>query len=181
MMDGFSESLRQFKDQAYVDTTLRYLRKYWSTKRETITVRVISTEAKNTDTSKFRNEIRAFLYQTPKNLEEMISDIKSDHKSLEYEVQGYIDQELEVPEDLYNDYKLKFRISTQIRAYEKEFFYLKVLKLGEKPQLVLRALALLSQERTLEEVFTAPEFLFELLGIYDARIIVYRKDIRIRM
>jgi len=158
MVIEFSESIRQTDVSPFVVLSKRYLRKYWSLRQESITVRCKTTEEKGTDRQKFKNEIRAFLYVTPGEIEDVIDEIDMSIERARKE--------------------LTSQISVKIRAYEKELFYIKCIKLGQKPQLVLRALVMISRERTLEEVFTCPEYLFSLLQIVELEKPIFRKDIK---
>ncbi|PWI49540.1 hypothetical protein CEE45_01735 [Candidatus Heimdallarchaeota archaeon B3_Heim] len=183
---GFGESVRQSAFSASVDFPRGYMRKYWSLKRETLTVRCLSTEAHETDRNKFRNEIRAFLYKTPDDLLDVISDVYREYSTVRELIRVKVDQEKLLTEEEKKDLNLNSQISVQVRAYEKELFYLKCLSLNLalgspqnsiKPQLVLRALARLSLNGERDAVFTAPEFLFALLGFHECERPVYEKDV----
>lgn len=76
MSPGFSESVRQTRDNSGVDFPRGYMRKYWSLKKETLTCRCLSTAVRETDSQKLRNEIRAFLYVTPGELIDLINEVE---------------------------------------------------------------------------------------------------------
>ncbi|MFW9990909.1 MAG: GIY-YIG nuclease family protein [Candidatus Odinarchaeota archaeon] len=127
-------------------------RKYWSKKRETLTVKTVSIAGEDSvNRNNFRNELRAFLYQTPEGFPDLVEDAK-------------ISKE-----------KMDSQVSIEVRAYEKEFFYLKCMKLEKQPHDVLRALLLLSMEREWKEVYTSPELLFSLLSIQESTQTIYKK------
>lgn len=158
-------------------------------KRETITVRCISTEVEEANHNNFRNEIRAFLYKTPDELFDLISDVKIAYRTVRELIQTKIMDEETLTEEDEKNLKLDYKISVQIRAYEKEFFYLKCLALNLaygtpdnpiKPQLVLRALIRLSIYRSIDEVFTAPELLFVLFHFKECKEPVWKKDIKLQ-
>lgn len=183
---GFSESIRQSAHSSSVDFPLGYMRKYWSMKRETLTVRCLSTEARRTNTAKFRNEIRAFLYHIPEDLEDLIAEVIGEFMATRARIMKKIAREQKLTQTEEDDWKLENKLSVQVRAYEKEFFYLKVLDLHLrrggpdkpiKPQFVLRALAKLSRQRELDEVITTPEVLFSLLLFQECKQPLYKKDV----
>jgi len=118
-----------------------YMRKYWSRKRETLTLKYISTtvETAKIDTRNFRNEIRAFLWKTPEDLEDIIEEIATNEEAILHNI----------PEK-----EIWAQKSIEVRAYEKEFFYLKCMQLEFKPRHVLRALLERSFSHTWEEVLS---------------------------
>lgn len=185
MAVGFSELIRQSRGITSVDFHKGFMRKYWSMRRETITVRCISTEVEECEADKFRNEIRAFLYKTPEELFDLISDVRIAYKTIRDVISTKIANEVPLTEEEEKNLKLDYKISVQMRAYEKEFFYLKCLALNLahgspnnpiKPQFVLRALVRLSMYRNIEEVFTAPELLFALFYFQECKEPVWKKD-----
>lgn len=185
---GFSELIRQSRFSTSVDFSKGFMRKYWSMRRETLTVRCLSTTVRETNRPQFRNEIRAFLYKTPEELFDLIVDIKSDYTAVKERILDKMANEEPLTEEEQKDFKLDYKISVQVRAYEKEFFYLKCLALHQargtpdnpiKPQFVLRALAKLSTYRKIDEVFTAPELLFALFYFRECEDPVWKKDIKI--
>lgn len=189
---GFSELIDQSifgGTTTSVDLGKKFMRKYWSVKRESLTVRCLSTEVMDTDNSKFRNEIRAFLYTIPENLLDLVSEVVSEYKLRKDQIESKIVKEIKLTQEEKDDYHLDRKISVSVRAYEKEFFYLKCLNINLekgtpdlpiKPQFILRALAKLSRERTIEEVFTSPLFLFVLLNFTDLKCPVLRKDVKLQ-
>lgn len=182
---GFSESVRQTRDSLNVDFARGYMRKYWSLKKETLTCRCLSTEARETDLQKLRNEIRAFLYVTPGELIDLINEVETEYYTLQHQLIEKLANEEELTQEEQKNLKLDYQLSVKVRAYEKEFFYLKCLALNQvhapartvKPQLVLRALAKLSMERSLETVFTSPESIFSLLYFQECKEPLWEKDI----
>jgi hypothetical protein len=158
-----------------VDFQGGWMRKYWSMKRESISVRCRSTTEWIARGSRgnFRNAFRSFLYLVPSDLDDEL-DVLYDEDSLvsaETGGPGVITSYEEAMRYL----KLDENISIQVRAYEKEFFYLKCLKIGRKPQIVLRILVRLAKQRQFPEILTTPETLFELLQIRQCQPLLKKK------
>lgn len=175
-----SESLRSSDSvHSAVDLWGKYPRKYWSIKKCSITVRCRSTVGGAVDNSNFRNEFRYFLYTLDPELTGIIDDMKlEDLRCLgKYEDEHDTTVHSARLKHYLKALGLDDSVSIQIREYEKEFFQLKCLALEQKPQIILRGLLRLAQTRKRDEIFTAPETLFNLIAILPGKAI-YRKNVK---
>jgi hypothetical protein len=167
-----SENVRQTK----VDAHYGYLRKFWSLKAVSLTVKCKSTEGKKAgiSTDNFRNHFRSWLYQVPMNFQDVLEQLEDETKQ-EASEKGY--SYLIDFEDTKRVLELTDSVSIRIRSYEKDFFHMKCMKLALKPPIVLRALLRLSKDKILKEIFTAPEFLFAMIHLTESEPVL-RKNIR---
>ena len=167
-----SEQVRQTK----VDWHGGYMRRFWSLKNVSLTVKCKSTEGRKAGlcTNNFRNHFRRWLYQVPGSFQDEL-DIMNDEDQDDLADQGVnclidIQHTIEV-------LKLDDQVSIQIKSYEKDFFYMKCLQLELKPPIMLRVLLRLSRREKLEEIFTSPEELFSMIYLTEKKPIL-RKDVK---
>lgn len=143
----------------YVDKRKEYRKKYWSNKQESLTVKCRSTKGIVSDN--LRNAFRSFLYIIPENFVEEFEIMKDKDSEIWSEEGGSAPEK----EDLYRALRLNKSFSIRIRAYEKEFFYLKCLKLEIHAQVVLRVLLRLSRRKKFPRIFTSPGDILSLLSL----------------